>query len=327
MSIDSPQRWRILNVESSGYAAEARELLCRIADVDNGDCSREELLARVAGYDAIIVRLRHHIDAAVLRRAVRLAVIVSATTGLDHIDVDEARRRGVAVLSLRGEHAFLDTITATAEHTWALLLALVRRLPAAVSSVQRGQWNRDAFVGRELAGLSLGIIGLGRIGRQVANFAQAFRMTVCAFDPYTPSWSPGVERCDSLTTLLRRSAIVSLHVPLTPETHRLIDEDALALLPDGALLINTARGEILDEAAVLAALQQGRLGGAALDVLGGEVSGAWRTSPLLEYANRRDNLIITPHIAGACHETMRKTEIFMAKKLVTYLEQRQKAQQ
>jgi D-3-phosphoglycerate dehydrogenase len=249
-----------------------------------------------------------------------LKAIVTATTGLDHIDVCYARSKGIAILSLRGETDFLRTVSATAEHTWALLLALLRRIPHAFAAVQRGEWHRDAWRGHELDGKRLGLVGLGRVGQKVARYGLTFGMDVAAYDPYAVEWVEGVECFPELAELLGRSDVLSLHVPLNNETTGLLGTHELAMLPTGSVLINTSRGAVVDEAALVQALQNKNLAGAALDVITHEREpDGHRLSPLLAYACTYTNLIITPHIAGATHESMAKTEVFMARKLAAFL--------
>jgi len=323
-SISSPSgapRIRILNVEPDRFSSEARTTLGRLGDVIEMPLNRSELLSQLPAYDVLIARFGQRIDRELIDAGSRLRAIVTATTGVDHIDVDYARSKGIEVLSLRGEYKFLETVSATAEHTWALLLALVRRVPAAVISVRDGLWNRDLFRGHELAGKRLGIIGLGRIGRKVAGYAQVFGLHVAAYDPYARQWLEGVERCSTLSELLSQSEIVSLHVPLTKDTVKIIGREQLAPLSPGAILINTSRGEVLDEKALVDSLVSGQLAGAAVDVLCHENSDEGiRHSPLLVYARTHDNLLITPHIGGATDESMAKTEVFMALKLARFLE-------
>jgi D-3-phosphoglycerate dehydrogenase len=222
---------------------------------------------------------------------------------------------------LHGETDFLRTVSATAEHAWALLLALLRRIPHAFVAVQCGEWNRDAWRGHELDGKRLGLVGLGRVGCKVARYGLAFGMAVAAYDPYAVEWIEGVERYPTLTGLLSQSDVVSLHVPLNNETTGMVDTNTLAVLPPGSVLINTSRGEVVNEAALVQALESKHLAGAALDVITHErYPDRRRYSSLLAYACTHDNLIITPHIAGATHESMAKTEVFMARKLATFLE-------
>ena len=311
---------RILNLEPQDYSPVARAVLDRLGEVSNGPLTRSELMDRVRACNVLIVRLAHRIDREILDRAGQLRVVVSATTGLDHIDAEYAASKGIAILSLRGEVEFLRGIPATAEHTWALLLALVRNLPAAVQSVRAGEWDRDRFKGHELAGQQLGILGLGRIGEMVARYGLAFGMRVSAYDPFRQGWMERVERASSQADLFGRSNVLSIHVPLNEQTVRLVGEAELVHLPAGALLVNTARGQVIDEPALLQALESGRLAGAALDVLAEETRGQLQTSPLLAYARSHANLIITPHLGGATVESMAATEVFMANKLKEFLE-------
>lgn len=312
--------WRILNAEPENYSQQAVEMLRQTGQVRLEQQDRAGLLAAVADVDALIIRLAFQIDEQVFAAAPHLRAVVSATTGLDHIDLAAAERHGVKVLSLRGEEEFLRSIPATAELTWGLLLSLTRNIPAAFGSVLEGNWQRDRYKGHDLAGRRLGILGLGRIGQMVARYGQAFRMKVLAYDPISTRRMPGVTQMDSMDDLLRQSDIFSIHVPLNSSTVGLIGKKELALLPAGALMINTSRGDILDENALADALESGRIAGAALDVLSNERSEALGSSGLIRYARTHSNLILTPHIGGATYESMAATEIFMAKKLIEFLE-------
>jgi len=314
---------RILNAEPLDYADEARRILQEVGALTERSLTREELLACLAPYHVLIVRLGLQVDRVVLEAGTTLRAIVTATTGLDHVDVASAEACGIAVLSLRGQTDFLRTVPATAEHTWALLLALVRRVPWAFQDVLDGGWERDRFRGHDLAGKRLGLVGLGRIGEKVARYGAAFGMTVSAYDPYRRDWPPPAARCASLADLLRQTDVLSLHVPLCAETERLIGRRELAAPPAPIWLVNTSRGGVVDEAALLDALEQGQVRGAALDVLCGER--AWdaeRPHPLIAYAQAHDNLLITPHIGGATRESMALTEVFMAQQLRRWVEAR-----
>jgi D-3-phosphoglycerate dehydrogenase / 2-oxoglutarate reductase len=312
---------RILNAESLDYSNNARLILQSMGTLDEYEqLTRTELLSCLADYDVLIVRLNFQVDREVLDAGKQLKAIVSATTGLDHIDVEYARQQKIEVLSLRGQTGFLRTIPATVEHTWALLLALTRRIPWAFQSVLNGRWVRDEFKGHDLANRRLGIVGLGRIGEKVARLGMAFDMHVAAYDPYRIDWVKGVEKHNRLTDLLQGCNILSLHVALNSETQRMIGRKELATLPDGALLINTARGGVIDEVALIEALLDCKLAGAALDVVDHEREQQTRlNSVLFEYATQHDNLIITPHIGGATHESMAMTEVFMVRQLRNFL--------
>jgi len=287
--------------------------------------SRRRLLAEVQDADALFLRFSHRIDEDIFRAAPRLRAVATNATGTDHIDARAAARHGVAVLSLKGETPFLRTIHATAEHTWGLLLALVRRLPAAADDVRAGRWRRDLFLGRELAGKRLGIVGFGRIGEKIARYGRAFGMDVHAHSKGPAPRAVGVRFHRSLGSLLKISDVLTLHVPLAPDTVGLIGRSELTRLPKGALVLNTSRGAVMDEPALLRALRSGRVAGAALDVLAGEGKSKFpKGNALAAHARRHDNLIITPHIGGATMESWAKTEVFMARKLARYLSGKKK---
>ena len=310
----------ILNAEPLGYNAEAGAVLAELGDVVAKEMSRSQLLKELGDFEVLIVRLANQIDREVIDASGRLRVIVTATTGLDHIDLGYAQERGITVLSLRGETEFLQEVRATAEHTWALLLGLLRNIVPASIAARQGNWDRDRFRGRELNGKRLGIVGLGRLGQKVAGYGQVFGMDVGAFDPFVEEWIDGVRRELTLSDLLRKSDILSLHVPLNTDTQGMIGATELALLPAGAVLVNTSRGQLIDESALIKALKRKHLAGAALDVVAQERNSEnRRLSPLLDYAGTRDNLLITPHIGGATYESMAKTEVFMAHKLTKFL--------
>lgn len=255
--------------------------------------AREQMLADVAGAAAAIVTLTERIDAAFFDAAgPQLRVVANAAVGFDNIDLAEAKRRGVVITNTPG---VLDE--ATADHTFAMLLAVTRRVVEADRFARSGTpwiWGPTMFVGLDIsAGATLGIIGLGRIGRAVARRAQAFGMRVIASHPRLEIGThlDGVEIVDQ-PELLATSDVVTLHVPLRPETRHLIDADALASMKPGSYLLNAARGGVVDETALIAALRSGHLAGAALDTFEGE--------PVINPALRElDNVVLQPHIGSA----------------------------
>ncbi|HSW29265.1 MAG TPA: NAD(P)-dependent oxidoreductase [Longimicrobiales bacterium] len=310
---------RILVAESAGFSPAAEARLRELGHVTMADLDQAALLGGVGSADVLVVRLRNRVNLDVLAAAPFLRAVVSPTTGLDHLDLAALDARGIAVLSLRGEAEFLRGVTATAEHAWALLLALVRRVPAAAEAARRGAWDRDRFRGRELAGKTLGVVGLGRLGTMVARYGAAFGMRVVAYDPFV---DPGAipERMPSLAALLAVSDVVSLHVPLHAGTRGMLDAQALAHIKPGAVLVNTSRGDVVDEDALVEAVRSGRLAGAALDVVVGEMGAAGPgASPAVRFAAGDDRILVTPHIGGATLESMENTEIFMAEKLARWL--------
>ncbi len=313
--------WDILNCEPLDYSEEAVSILRQVSRLHELTPSREQLLGIIGGFDGLILRLGHRVDKELLARGPRLRFIATPTTGLNHVDVVEAQRRGVSVISLRGETEFLEDVSATAEHTWGLLLALIRHIPAAHADVCAGRWCRNKFRGRELREKCLGVVGLGRLGRKVARIGLAFGMRVMACDLDPNRHEEQVNICH-LDELLDRADIVSIHASYTEQNRNLIDAAALAKMKPGSILINTSRGELVDEHALLASLQTGRLAGCAVDVLSGENSGVdgWPESdPLVEYARTHDNLLLTPHLGGATFDSMAQTEVFIARKIVRFL--------
>lgn len=311
----SPER--ILILEPEGYSPAALARYAELGPVFRHGHAPGVLPEEVT---VLVVRLAHHLNAERLARYPRLRAVVSPTTGLNHIDLKTCESRGIEVVSLRGETAFLESVTATAEHALALMLALVRRIPAAHAAVvDEDRWARDDFCARDLSCLTLGIIGFGRLGRRVAGYGHALGMTVLACDPHATISGAGVESVP-LDDLLARSDVVTLHADCRSENRHLLGVEAFGRMRGGAWFVNTARGELVDESALVAALERGQLAGAAVDVLDGEAAlSAPSESPLVRYARGRDNVIITPHVGGCTSDSMRKTEVFCAEKLARVL--------
>jgi D-3-phosphoglycerate dehydrogenase len=276
----------------------------RVAELVVRPADQQVLRAQIAEFDLYIAALQVRLDAETIESAPRLKAIVTPSTGLDHIDVKAAQRRGVAVLSLRDDKDFLNQLTATAELAWALLLSVMRRLPWAVQAAHSGDWARDRFRGHQLSGKTLGIIGYGRLGSMVAEFGKAFRMRVLATDVTSKPAAAGVEMMP-LEQLLPQADVISIHVHLTDQTRGLLGREQILKMKRGAVLINTSRGAIVDEAALLDALNSGALLGAGLDVIDGEWRDDLPQHPLIRYAATHQNLVICPHIGGVTHESQR----------------------
>ncbi len=267
------------------------------------ECTAAELLERIPECDALIVRSASQVTAEVLAAGRRLKVVGRAGVGVNNIDVEAATQRGIVVVNVPDG----NTIAAT-EHTFALLLALARRVPDAVASLRAGRWERQTFVGTELRGKTLGVIGLGRIGQEVSRRAQAFGMNVCGYDPFLPA-----ERAEAMgirflpvDQVLAAADVVTVHTPLTRETRGLIGEHELAAMRSGAWIINCARGGIIDEQALHAALVSGHLGGAALDVFVDEPAGA---NPLVHLPN----VVATPHLGASTREAQSTSAVEVAR--------------
>jgi D-3-phosphoglycerate dehydrogenase len=278
-------------------------LLAATPEIEVMSCAgtpREELERALGGAQALIVRSETRVTADLLTRAPHLRVIARAGTGVDNIDVPAATRRGVAVMNAPGA----NTVSA-AEHAMGLLLALVRHIPWAADAMRRGEWDRKRFEGRELRGKIIGVVGLGRIGGHVAQLARAFGMQVVGHDPYlAPERAAELQvRLLPLEQLLHQADVVTLHVAHTEQTHHLINAERLKLMKPTAVLVNTARGELVDEAALAAALRDRRIGGAAIDVFAVE--------PLPADAPLRtlERVILTPHLAASTAEAQERVSI------------------
>jgi D-3-phosphoglycerate dehydrogenase len=270
-----------------GDSVAALRTTCDVRHIDGRD--RSALLTAVSEADALVVRSGTRVDAEVLERAPRLRVVGRAGVGLDNVDTATARARGVTVVNAPDSNT-----VSVAELTVGLIIASMRRVPAAARSLCDGEWRRSDFAGVELAGRTLGIVGYGRIGRQVARRLAAFDMHIVVHDPYADTSDDGV-RAAELDELLAVSDVVTLHLPKTPATADLIGARELALMKPTALLVNTARGGIIDEAALTRALCAGRPARAALDVFATEPPGR---SPLLALPN----VLALPHLGASTHE-------------------------
>jgi len=268
------------------------------------------LRAALAEADALIVRSATRVTAELLAAAPRLRVVGRAGAGVDNIDVDACTRRGILVMNTPGSNA-----VSVAEHTFALMLSLARQVPRLAAASHAGRWEKGGAMGSELRGKTLGLVGLGRVGFAVARRAHAFDMRVVAFDPYV---SPEVAREEdvemvSFDDLLARADCVSLHASLGPGTEKIIGAAALAKMKRGAWLINTARGEMVDEAALADALRSGHIAGAALDVFAVEPP---KDSPLAGLPN----VVATPHVAGSTLEAQEEVGVLIAQQVHDYLE-------
>jgi len=268
-----------------------------------------ELAAKVAGFDALIVRSQSKVTREVIAGGAQLRVIGRAGVGVDNIDVEAATSRGIMVInSPEG-----NTISA-AEHTFGLLLSAARWVPQAQASMRAGEWDRKTFTGFELCNKTLGIVGFGRIGREVGERAAAFRMKILAYDPFINAdfcRERGAE-LTPLDELLQRSDFITLHLPKTPDTEGLLNAQRLALLKPTAILVNCARGGIVDEQALYEALKSKKLAAAALDVFAQEPLGP---SPLLELLN----FVSTPHLAASTHEAQERVAIDVAEQVLEVL--------
>ncbi|MDP9468610.1 MAG: phosphoglycerate dehydrogenase [Chloroflexota bacterium] len=304
---------RILVVEP--IAKPGRDLLAAAHETSvRLNLSRPDLLAALAeegGWDALVVRSQTRVDEELLAAAApRLAVVGVASVGTDRIDIAAATRAGVMVIN-----APTGNTIAAAEHTMALMLALLRRIPSADASVRRGEWERAKYVGAELRNRTLGIIGLGKIGKAVARRAAAFEMRVMAHDPIMTAEQATEHsaRLVGLPELLNRADVITVHVPLTAQTRGIVGKAQIEAMKPGAVLLNVARGGLVDEAALAAALQSGHLAGAAIDVFSAEPMAA--DNPLRD----APNTILTPHLGASTAEAQDRVGVEVAEQLLLAL--------
>lgn len=301
---------KILCTLGDGFTEEAKQILEEMGEVQYIEPTQAELPGLIGDATVLICQLNLLIDKAILDSAPNLKAIATPVTGPDNIDIEYAESKGVKVLSLKGEVDFLNSVTATAEHACGLMLSVIRKIPASNASVQDGNWNRDAFKGHSVSGKTLGIIGYGRLGKMMARYGEGLGMNVIYTDP-------NVDGGVSEEELLKNSDVISLHIHLEKETEGWFGKEKLDQMKQGAYLINTARGQIVDEAAIIDALEDGSLAGYAADVLADEhafIDGAV-ASKLIDYANKGGNVVITPHTGGLTYEARSATDVFIAEKL------------
>ncbi|HZB76655.1 MAG TPA: hydroxyacid dehydrogenase, partial [Solirubrobacteraceae bacterium] len=297
---------------SEKIADSGIELLRERFEVDvDLDLSGEELAERIGDYHGLLIRSATQVTAGVIERAGRLRVIGRAGIGVDNVDVPAATKRGIIVAN-----APQSNIVAAAEHTLALMLALARNVPQAHGSLISGRWERSRFGGVEVYEKTLGVLGFGRIGQLVAARAKAFGMRIVAFDPFVSAErfrELGVEQAERSADLYRQADFITLHLPKTAETRGWLDAEALAQCKEGVRVINCARGELIDDAALKAALDSGKVAGAALDVFPSE--------PITDYPlfEGYDNVVVTPHLGASTTEAQDRAGVQTAEQMIAAL--------
>ena len=304
---------KIINLEHHLYSRIAIERWVN-AGINYFESSWEEIneLSGLENIDAIIVRLGRYISRKELSLFPNLKYLITATTGLTHLDLKELKLQNIQLYSLKGHDEFLSNIPSTAEMTWALIMSLLRQLPQANLDVRNGHWNRDKFLGIQLKNKNIGIVGLGRTGKQVAKYAVAFGLNIYFYDPFQDDYN-SCYKCDTIEELFSISDIVTFHVHLDDDTKHLLNMDNIHNIKEGSFLINTSRGEIWDENVICKALENSLIAGVATDVLANEYSDI-KSNPLWELSyNKTKNIIITPHIGGATIDAMRSCEEYIAK--------------
>jgi len=304
---------KILITEPANFSENSVNLLRQHGfKVDLKDVSRNELKKIIKNYDGLFVKLKINIDRSLLSKS-KLKFIATPTTGTNHIDEEYAKNKNIEIISLKGEVEFLKNITGTAELTFGLLFAVLRKICPAFDSVKNNKWVRDKFIGNELKGKTLGIVGLGRLGKMVARIGDAFQAKVVYYDPYV---SDHKYANLSLTDLASTADIISIHVPLNEKTTHLINEKILNRCKSTCIIINTSRGEIIKEEALIEALIAKKIAGVGLDVLENEIEKTNIYNKIIKYAKNNNNIVITPHIGGATWEGLIQTQDFITKKII-----------
>jgi len=271
---------------------------------------QRELIAAIGEYDVLIVRSETQVTAEVIEAGKKLQVIGRAGVGVDNIDLQAATRRGIIVVN-----APLGNTVSAAEHTIGLMLALARHIPAASASLKEGRWERKRFLGIEVRGKSMGIVGLGQVGSEVARRARGLEMHVLGYDPFVSEERAhvlGVELV-SFEDLLKRADFISLHTTLTPDTRHFIGEQQLKLVKPSVRIINTARGQLIDEQALCRAIEEGRVAGAAIDVFSQE------PPPTDSVLLKDDRILVTPHLGASTAEAQERVAIDVAEQVVSIL--------
>ena len=309
---------RIGILEWDGFSSRARERLALIGPVKEfNDASLDTFLA---DKEILFVRLAQHVDDSFLVRAPMLRILCSPTTGHTHLDEHALTRRGILLMTLRGERDFLQQIHATPEHTLGLILSLLRNYRFAFLDMQNRGWDRDRYRGVGLSDKKVGIIGLGRIGKRMAQYLMALETSICFFDSDPAANYPGAQRLDTVDSVLKAAEIILLCASFTQGSQPIIDRKRVALLK-GKYLVNTARGELVDEQALLEGIRLNWFKGVATDVISDE-TGNHCLNDWLQAAEGK-NIVITPHIAGATFDAMNTTEEFMVEKLIHTLQKKE----
>jgi D-3-phosphoglycerate dehydrogenase len=275
-------------------------------------------------HDIVFSRIGLSFGASFFQASRETKILATPTTGLDHIDMNAADAAGVRVMSLRGELELLHRITSTAEHAWGLLLACNRRIPRLVERARSGSWARGDLELQQLSGQTIGIIGMGRLGRMVADYACAFRMPVLAYDPYVQEdqFPDGVERVP-LENLLAESAHVMLTATYSPGDPVILGREHVLAIKPGATFVNVARGELTDEATLVEAIDLGILRSVGVDVLPGDARWTGEkqvTSPLIEKSRQSDSVLVTPHVGGYAREAVNETRRFLVQRVAQVIE-------
>ena len=315
----------ILHLEPEKYSK--KDLKC-LRNKFELDCKKNltqlelEEITRTNKYDVIFTKLGLKLNKKIIESQDSLNKIVTPTTGLNHIDIDFCKLKDVKIISLKDEKDFLNQVRSTAEHTWAILLSLIRNINYAAFDVKNGNWQREPFLASELDGKTIGLVGFGRLGKMVANFSKAFNMNVLANDideSVFKSNNPHNLTNSPIGYVLKKSDIISLHIPSNKINDKYINENKIKLMKKGVIIINTSRGEIIDEKALVKYLISKKVSALATDVLTNDSIWEKKVDPnnlIYKYSLSNSNVLITPHMGGYGKSSIIKTRNFITNKFL-----------
>ena len=309
------KKYNILNLESYNYSKVAKNVLQKV-----GRYFDENQVVKKGNIEVIICRFKYKLDKNFLKKFKNLKYILTNTTGLNHIDIGYCKIKNIKVFSLRNQKKFLKNVTSTAELYLGLILSLYRSIPNAISDVKKSKWDRNKFLGNNLSKKNIGIFGLGRNGLLLAKYCKALDMNVTFFDKNKKSKI--YKKIRNLKSFLGNLDILAICINYSEGNHALIDRHFLNLMPKHSILVNCARGELINEKDLLRHLQKKKFRGAALDVVSEENSLNNKKNILIEYSKKNNNLIITPHIGGATKDSWKMTEEYLAKMFFKYVKKK-----
>jgi len=312
---------RILCPSPSLFSPEGLEYSREKLDINIVEMTQADFESALVKYDGALVRFDKNFTSDLMRCS-NLKYIICPTTGLTHIDLAAAAELGVEVISLKGEYDFLSSIVATAEHTLTLIMALNRNLIAAAKDTSLFNWRPSLYRGHEVFGSKVGIIGMGRLGKIVANYLSALGAQIYFYDPHVDAIGMPYFKIKQLNELTDICNIISVHVDLQPGNYRFLNQSFFSQIHNLDIFINTSRGELVDENALIAAFDEGRVKKIGIDVLDSELDSTLGGNKILSRAAEDNNIIVTPHIGGATLESIARTDIFIINKFLKFMERK-----
>jgi D-3-phosphoglycerate dehydrogenase len=311
---------KFLNLDPYNFSVSAKERISKYFVYDEIDASNDFNLSLLEQYDVILVKFSIKFDKKVISSCKKLKYILCPATGVDHIDIDYCKSRGITIISLFNESEFLNNVHSSAEHTWALLMSTYKNVINSFDyTMEHQKWERNRFQTRDLFGKKIGIVGYGRNGRKIARYADAFGMEILVYDQLkinTKDENIQIQQVN-LENLFAKSNIIILSISLNEQTRNLINKEILSNITTNCYLINTSRGEIVNEDSIINALSNGKLTYYATDVLTNEYQDNFlQYSKIFKYCKKNINVLITPHIAGSNLDSWEKTDNFVVEKLI-----------